>query len=122
MTRESHHDIPSKLTLRKRRVIMKVSRVTQNIRIWCATGITRRGTLELIVGLIRRNNEMLMSLNWLKGMKISVMFYLLQIDRSVIKIDRLLTLNVHIILVLVERCSSYTLRFKGERSSRRILL
>jgi len=28
---------------------MKVSRVTQNTRIWCATGIIRRGTIELIV-------------------------------------------------------------------------
>jgi len=52
-------------------------------KIWCATIVIRRDTLELIVRLARRNNKMLMSLNWLKGMIISVMFYLLQTDQSV---------------------------------------
>ena len=36
---------------------MEVSRVSQNTGIWCATGVIRRGTLELIVGLERRNNQ-----------------------------------------------------------------
>ena len=55
--------IPGKLTLQKRRVIMKIPWVTQNTRMWCVTGITRRGTLELIVELARKNKKMLMSLN-----------------------------------------------------------
>jgi len=33
---------------------MEVPRVTQNTRIWYATGVTRRGTLDLIIGLARR--------------------------------------------------------------------
>jgi len=41
----------------------------------------------MIVGLERRNNQILMSLNWLKEMKKSVTFYLLQTDRSITKID-----------------------------------
>jgi len=36
---------------------MKVPRITQNTRIWCAIGVTRKGTLELIVELERRNNQ-----------------------------------------------------------------
>jgi len=79
--------IPDKLIFQGRRVIIKVSWVTQNKRIWYATGVTRRGALELIVEFERRNNQMLMSLNWLEGMKISVTFYMLQTDRSIIKID-----------------------------------
>ena len=86
--------ILGKFTFQKRRVIMKVPRVMQNTRIWCATSVTRRDALELIVGLERRNNKMLMSLNWLKGIKISMTFYLLQTDRSITKIDGLLTLDV----------------------------
>jgi len=96
---------------------MEVPRVTQNTKFWYATGVTRRGTLKLIVRLVRRNNKMLMSLNWLKEMKMSVMFYLLQTDRSVAKIDGLLTLHVLSISVPIGRCSLYTLRFKRERSS-----
>ena len=57
------------------------------LRIWYATDVTRRGTLELIVRLERKNNQMLMSLNCLEGLKNNVTFYLLQKDRSVIKID-----------------------------------
>jgi len=75
LTGESHHDESGQVQVR--RVIMEASRVTQNIKIWYATIVTRRGTLELIVGFERRNNQMLMSLNWLKKMKISVTFYLL---------------------------------------------
>jgi len=65
---------------------------------------------------------MLMSLNWLKEMKISVTFYLLQIDRLVIKIDGLLILEVHSISVPIGRCSPHALWFKGEKSSWGILL
>ena len=100
---------------------MKVLKITQNTRIWCAIGV-KKGTLELIIGLERRNKQMLMSLNWLEGMKKSVTFYLLQIDLSVTKIDGLLTLDVHSISVPIERCSPHTLRFKGEKSSWEILL
>ena len=114
--------IPGKFTFQKRRVIMKFSKVTQNKRIWCATGVTRRGTLELIVRLVRRKNQMLMSLNWLEGMEKSVTFYLLQTDRLVIKIDELLTLNVHNTSVPIERCTPHTLWFKREKSSWGILL
>ena len=57
------------------------------------------GALELIVGFKRRNKQMLMSLNWLEGMKKSVTFYLLQTDQSVTKINELLTLDVHSISV-----------------------
>ena len=103
--------IIGELTLRRIRVITKVSRVTKNTRIWSATGCTRRGALELIVGLAKRN-KMLMSLNWLKGMKISVMLYLLQTDQSVTKIDGLLTLDVHNISIPIRKCS-HILRFKG---------
>ena len=53
----------------------------------------KKGTLELIIGLERRNNQILMSLNWLEGTKKSVMFYLLQTDLSVTKIDELLTID-----------------------------
>ena len=56
---------------------MEVPRVSQNTGIWCATGVIRRDTLELIIRLARRNNQMLVSLNWLKEMKKSVKFYLL---------------------------------------------
>ena len=70
--------IPDKFSLQRRRVIMKVPQVTQNTRIWCATGVTRSGIFEPVVGLVKRNNKKLISLKWLKGMKISVMFYLLQ--------------------------------------------
>jgi len=86
--------IPSKVTFQRRKIIIEVPRVTQNTRIWCATSVTRIDILELIVGLTRKNNHMLMSLNWLKGMKKSVTFYLSQTDQSVIKIDGLLTLDV----------------------------
>ena len=55
-----------------------------------------------------------MSLNWLEEMKNSETFYLLQTNQSVTKIDGLLTLDVHSISVSIERCSSHTLRFKGE--------
>jgi len=95
---------------------MEVPQVIQNIRIWCATSVTRRGTLELIVGLARRN-KILMSINWLEGMKISVTFYLLQTNRSVIRIYELLTLDVQSISVPIGRCSSHTLRFRREKSS-----
>jgi len=59
---------------------MEVPRVTQNTRIWRATIVTRRGTLDLSVSFERRNNQMLISLNWLKEMKNSATFYLLQTD------------------------------------------
>jgi len=78
---------PSKFITQGRSVIMKVSRVTQNIRIWRATIVTKKGTLDLSVGFERRNNQMLMSLNLLKEMKNSATFYLLQIDQLVIKIN-----------------------------------
>ena len=71
----------------------------------------------MIVGLARRNNKILISMNWLKRMKISVTFYLLQIDRSVTKIDGLLILNIHIISVPIRRYSLHTLWLKEERSS-----
>jgi len=93
--------ISGKLIFKKRRVTMDVSCVTQNTRIWYATSIIRRGTLELIVRLTRRNNKMLISVNMLEGIKISVTFYLLQTDQSVIKIYRLLTLDVHNISVSI---------------------
>ena len=109
--------IPGKFTFQKRRIIMEVLRITQYTRIWCVGIATRSSILELIVGLERRNNQMLMSLNWLKEMKISVTFYLLQTDWSVKKIDGLLTLNVHIISIPIGRCSRHTLQFKGEKSS-----
>ena len=83
---ESYRDDSGQVTLQKRRVIMKVSRVIQNIRICCATGVIRKGMLELSVGLKRRNNQMPMSLNWLKGMKISNVLYVT--DRSVGNKDR----------------------------------
>ena len=85
--------IPGKFIIQGRRVIMKVSWVTQNKRIWRATIVTRRGTFDLSVGFERRNNKMLMSLNWLEEMKNSATFCLLQIDQLVTKIDRLLTLE-----------------------------
>ena len=66
---------------------MEVSQVTQNTKIWCATCFTRRGTLELIVELERRNKQMLMLLNWLEEIKNSATFYLLQIDQLITKID-----------------------------------
>jgi len=43
---------------------MKVLRVNQNTRIWCATGVTRRDILELIVELAKRNNKKLIPLNF----------------------------------------------------------
>ena len=52
----------------------------------------------------------------------NVIFYLLQIDQLVKKIDGLLILTVHNTLVPIGRCSLYTLRFKGEKSSWGILL
>ena len=61
--------IPGNFTFQRRKVIMKDPQITQNIRIWCVTGVTRRSTVELIVGVERRNNQILMSLNWLEGMK-----------------------------------------------------
>jgi len=79
--------IPGKFAIQKSKVIMKVPRVIQNARIWCTTHVTRRGTLELIIGLKRRNNQILVSLNWMKEMNKSVTFYLLQIDQSVTNID-----------------------------------
>jgi len=79
--------IPGKFTFQNRRIIVEVPRVTQNTRIWYATGVTRRGTLELTVGLERRNKQVLVSLNWLNEMKKSVTFYLLQTNRSITKID-----------------------------------
>ena len=39
--------IPVKFTFQKRKVIIEVSRVTQNIRIWCATGFTKKGTFRV---------------------------------------------------------------------------
>ena len=87
---------------------MKVPWVTQNIGIYRAIIVTRRGTLDLSVGFERRNNQMLMSLNWLKEMsggferrnnqmlmslnwlkemKNNAIFYLLQTYQLVIKID-----------------------------------
>ena len=68
--------IPGKFSLKRRRLLIAVPRVTQNKRIWCATDVTRRGILDMIVGLAKRNNKKLIPLNWLKGMKISVTFYL----------------------------------------------
>jgi len=88
---------------------MKVARVTQNTRIWCATSVTRRSTLTLIVGITKRNNKKLMPLNWLKKMKISVTFYQLQTVRSVTKIDGSLTLGVLNTSVLIRKCSPHTL-------------
>ena len=55
--------IPGKFIIQWRRVIMKVPWVTQNIEILHATIIKRRGTLELIIGFERRNNQMLKSMN-----------------------------------------------------------
>jgi len=125
LTGESHRDEFRQAHFSKERVIMKVSRVTQNTRIGCATGVRRRGPFELIVGVARRNNKMLISLNWLKGIKINVMiyvmFYLLQIYQSAIKIDRLLTLDVHNISVAIGRYSSHTPQFKEKRSLWKIL-
>ena len=43
----------------------------------------------------------------------SVTFYLLQTDRSTIKINGLLTLNVHNISVPIERCFPHTLGSRG---------
>jgi len=63
-----------------------------------------------------------MSLNWLEKMKNSVTFYLLQTNQLVIKIDGLLTLNVHSTSVLIGRYYLYTLWFKREKSSWGILL
>ena len=76
----------------------------------CATSVIRRGILELIVGLTKRNNKKLIPLNWMKGIKInvikiSVTFYLLQTVRSVTKINGLLILDIHIKSVPIERCS-----------------
>ena len=51
-----------------------------------------------------------------------VTFYLLQAVRSVTKINRSLTLDVHSISVPIGEGSSRTLRFKGEWSSWKILL
>jgi len=48
--------ILGKFTFQKRKVIIEVPRVIQNTRIWCVTGVTRRDTLELIVGVERKNN------------------------------------------------------------------
>jgi len=39
---------------------MKVLWVTKNTKIWYPIGVTRRGILELIIGLARRNNKMRM--------------------------------------------------------------
>jgi len=114
--------IPGKVIIQRRRVIMEVPLVIQNIRVWRATTVTRRGTLELIVGFERINNQMLMSLNWLEKMKNSETFYLLQTDQLVTKIDGLSTLAVHNTSVSIERCSPHTLRFKREKSSWEILL
>jgi len=105
--------ISGKLIIQGRRVIKEVPRVTQNIEIWHATIVIRRGTLELIVGFERKNNQMLISLNWLEKMKNIVTFYLLQTDQLVTKIDGLLTLNVHNTSVPTGKCSLHTLRFKG---------
>ena len=46
----------------------------------------KKGHISLSVGFERRNNQMLMSLNWLKEMKNSAKFYLLQTDQLVTKI------------------------------------
>ena len=78
--------ILSKFIIQGRRVIMKVPRVTQNTRIGRATIITKRCTLDLSVSF-EKNNQMVMSLNWLKEMKNSATFYLLQTDQLVTKID-----------------------------------
>ena len=78
--------IPSKFIIQGRRVIIKIPPVTQNIRIGRATIVTKRGTLDLSVVFERRNNQMLMSLNWLKKIKNSATFYLLQTDQLVTKI------------------------------------
>jgi len=104
-----------KFITQEKRVIMKVLRVTQNTRIWRATIVTRRGTLDLSVGFERRNNQMLILLNWLKEIKNNATFYLLQTDQLVTKIDESYILIVHSISVPIERCSLHTLRFK-ERS------
>ena len=71
----------------QRRVKMEVPRVIQNIGIWHATIVIKRGILELIVGFKRRNNQMPMSLNRLEKMKNSATFYLFT-DKSVINKDR----------------------------------
>ena len=78
---------PRKFIIQKKKVMMEVLRVTQNIRIWSLTIITRRGTSELIVDFERRKNQMLMSHNWLEKMKNSATFYLLRTDQLVIKMD-----------------------------------
>jgi len=65
----------------------------------------------------RKKKQEASPVNWLKRMKTSVTFYLSQTDQSIIKIDELLTLDVHIISVPIERCSPHTLWFKEERSS-----
>ena len=77
--------IPDKFIIQERRVIIEVSRVTQKKKQPDAN-VTRRGTLDPSVGFKRRNNQMLMSLNLLKKMKNSAIFYLLH--RSVGNKDR----------------------------------
>ena len=80
--------ISGKFIIQERRVIMKVSQKTQNTKIWRTTIVTRRGTFDLSAGFERRNNQMLMSLNWLKEMS-NATFYLLQTDQLITKIDEL---------------------------------
>jgi len=53
MTRESHRDDSVQVVFKKEK-IMKIPRITENIRIWCTTGVTRKGILELIVGLTKK--------------------------------------------------------------------
>ena len=72
----------------------------------------KKGHIRADCCLRKKKQPMLMSLNWLKRMKISVMFYLLQIEQLVIKIDGLLTLDVHSTSVPIRRYSLHTFRFK----------
>ena len=100
---------------------MNVSRVTQKHKNLVCNWCHKKGHIRVdcLIHKKEKNNK-LIPLNWLKWMKISVTFYLLQTDRSVTKIDGLVTLDVHSISVPIKRYSPHW--FKGERSSWEILL
>ena len=87
LTGESHHD--------NSRQILYSSEKSNNVS---STGNSKHKNLtcnychkkvisDLSVGFKRRNNQMLMLLNWLEEMQNSATFYLLQTNQLVTKID-----------------------------------
>ena len=87
LTGESHHDDSGQVHYSREKSNNRSSMGNSKHKNLTFNYYHKKGHIRSSVGFERRNNQMLISLNWLKEMKNNVTFYLLQTNQLVTKID-----------------------------------